>query len=137
MLLNMRDFVLKALDEQRKAGKIGSGLQAKVVIVTASNRDHQYFSSFQDSLASIFIVSQVELKQVSSVAAGLSEYFAQTEIQIYPADGIKCARCWNWRTDVGKSVLHPTLCARCTAIVEQLSSRAVDFGSTAASGVIM
>jgi hypothetical protein len=32
VLLDMRDFVLKALDEQRKAGKIGSGLQAKVVI---------------------------------------------------------------------------------------------------------
>ena len=64
MLLDMRDFVLKALDEQRKSGKIGSGLQAKVVISTASDRDHQYFSSFKDILASIFIVSQVELKQV-------------------------------------------------------------------------
>lgn len=118
VLLDMRGFVLKALDEQRKSGKIGSGLQAKVVILTASNRDFQYFSSFKDILASIFIVSQVELKQVASVAAGLSEYFSQTEVQIYPADGIKCARCWNWRTDVGQSSAHPTLCARCTGIVE-------------------
>jgi isoleucyl-tRNA synthetase len=118
-LLDMRDFVLKALDEQRKSGKIGSGLQAKVQILTASNRDHQYFSSFKDSLASIFIVSQVELKQVPSVTAPLSDYFSQTEVVIYPADGIKCARCWNWRTDVGKSLAHPSLCARCTEIVEQ------------------
>jgi len=118
VLLELRGFVLKALDEQRKSGKIGSGLQAKVVISTASGRDYQYFSSFKD-LASIFIVSQVELKQVSSVVVPLSEYFGQTEVHIYPADGIKCARCWNWRPDVGASVLHPTLCARCTQIVEK------------------
>jgi len=121
VLLEMRDFVLKALDEQRKSGKIGSGLQAKVVILTASGRDHQYFSSFKDSLASIFIVSQVELKQVSSVTAALNEYFSQTELQIYPADGIKCARCWNWRTDEGRSNSHPTVCSRCTQVVEQSS----------------
>jgi len=120
VLLDMRGFVLKALDEQRKSGKIGSGLQAKVVITTASDRDHQYFSSFKDILASIFIVSQVELKQASSVAAPLSDYFSQTEVQIYPADGIKCARCWNWRTEVGQSALHPALCARCAEIVEQM-----------------
>ena len=47
-LLDMRGFVLKALDEQRKSGKIGSGLQAKVVMTTASGRDYQYFSSFKD-----------------------------------------------------------------------------------------
>ena len=119
VLLDMRGFVLKALDEQRKSGKIGSGLQAKAVILTTSNRDHRYFSSFKETLASIFIVSQVELKQAGSVTAPLSDYFSQTEVQIYPADGIKCARCWNWRTDVGRSALHPALCARCTEIVEQ------------------
>ena len=118
VLLDMRDFVLKALDEQRKSGKIGSGLQAKVIILTASNRDIQYFSSFKDTLASIFIVSQVELKQVPSVTVPLSEYFSQTEVQIFPADGTKCARCWNWRTDVGAVLAHPTLCARCAGIVE-------------------
>ena len=117
-LFNMRVFVMKALESQRKSGKIGSGLQAKVVILTASNRDHQYFSSFKEILASIFIVSQVELKQVTSVTAALSDYFSQTEVKIYPADGVKCARCWNWRTDAGRSASHPALCARCTEIVE-------------------
>jgi isoleucyl-tRNA synthetase len=119
-LLDMRGFVMKALDEQRKSGKIGSGLQAKVVILTAGNRDYEYFSSFKEILAPVFIVSQVELKQVPSVMAPLSDYFSQTEVQIYPADGIKCARCWNWRTDVGRSVSHPALCARCTEVVRRM-----------------
>ena len=121
ILLDLRGFVLKALDEQRKLGKIGSGLQAKVVIQTASERDYKYFSSFKEILTSVFIVSQVELKKESSVTVALSDYFSQTEIQIFPADGIKCARCWNWRTDVGQSIEHPSLCACCTKIVEQLA----------------
>jgi len=119
VLLDMRGFVLKALDEQRKSGKIGSGLQAKVVILTASGRDYQYFSSFKEILAPIFIVSQVELKEEPSVTSPLGDYFSQTEVQVYPAEGIKCARCWNWRMDVGRAIAHPSLCARCTEIVEQ------------------
>jgi len=104
-LLNLRDLVLKALDEQRKAGQIGSGLQAKVVITSPDLKALEYYRSFKD-VASIFIVSQVEFKE------------GPQGIEIFPADGIKCARCWNWRTDVGQSLAHPTLCARCTEIVE-------------------
>jgi len=104
-LLNWRSFVMKALDEQRKAGKIGSSLQAKVIITTPDKVSLQYFRSFKD-LASICIVSQLEFKEGPKEA-----------IEIYQADGIKCARCWNWRTDVGQSTLHPFLCARCTEIV--------------------
>jgi len=107
-LLDMRGLVLKALDETRKSGKIGSGLQAKVVITIPDPASLQYFKSFKD-VASIYIVSQVEFKE------------GPQGIDIYPADGIKCARCWNWRTDVGQSSAHPTLCARCTDIVEQRS----------------
>jgi len=76
------------------------------VIVSNDPPSLQYFKSFKD-LASIFIVSQVEFKEGTQ------------SIEIYPADGVKCARCWNWRTDVGQSAHHPTLCARCTEIVEQ------------------
>jgi isoleucyl-tRNA synthetase len=110
-LLALRDVVLKALDEQRKAGHIGSGLQAKIVITAASPRDFEYFSSFKDILASVFIVSQVELKQ--------GENLSQTQIQVLGADGVKCARCWNWRTDIGIDPAHPAICGRCAEFVEQ------------------
>ena len=63
----MRVLVLKALDEQRKTGKIGSGLEAKVVITSPDKARLQYFRSFKD-FAIIFIVSQVEFKQASQGA---------------------------------------------------------------------
>ena len=105
--LNMRVLVLKALDEQRKTGKIGSGLEAKVVITSPDQASLKYFKSFSD-FASFCIVSQVEFKE------------GPQAIEIYPADGIKCVRCWNWRIDVGQSLAHPSLCARCVAVVEQI-----------------
>jgi len=106
-VLNTRVLVLKALDEQRKAGKIGSSQQAKVVISTPDQKNLVYLKSFKD-FASICIVSQVDFKEGTE------------GIEIFQADGSKCARCWNWRTDVGQSSEHPSLCARCTGIVEQL-----------------
>ncbi|MDE2214486.1 MAG: isoleucine--tRNA ligase [Candidatus Omnitrophica bacterium] len=104
-LFEKRDEVLKALDEKRKSGAIGSSSQAKVMISGDKNTS-AYLRSFDD-LASIFIVSQVEIKE------------GPQAVDILPADGVKCARCWKWRTDVGRSGAHPCLCGRCTEIVEQ------------------
>jgi isoleucyl-tRNA synthetase len=67
----------------------------------------KYIEEFKDQLTSVFIVSQVELKPASSVA-----------IEVFKADGIKCVRCWNWRTDIGKNSEHPELCGRCAAQVK-------------------
>ncbi|MBF0489721.1 MAG: isoleucine--tRNA ligase [Candidatus Omnitrophica bacterium] len=120
-LLEFRSFVLKALDEQRKQGAIGSGLEAKVIIKTASDRDYNYLKSFGSYLASYCIVSQISLEKVISVSGGLSEYFAQTTIEVKAADGQKCGRCWNYRTDVGAQVKHPSLCVRCAQVVDNLT----------------
>jgi len=33
------------------------------------------------------------------------------------APGVKCERCWTWKETVGSHKEHPTLCARCAAVV--------------------
>lgn len=120
VLLDLRSFVLKALDEQRKQGAIGSGLEAKVIIKTASDRDYLYLKNFGNNLASYFIVSQVSLEKTVSVLNGLDDYFSQTTIEVHSADGEKCSRCWNYRTDVGEDKKHPSLCLRCAQVVEHI-----------------
>ena len=72
-------------------------------------------------LPATFIVSQVEIKEVSEVSQGLSDGFSKTAIVIEKADGKKCSRCWNYKTDVGQDTEHQSLCTRCTAIVKDLS----------------
>ena len=34
------------------------------------------------------------------------------------ATGDKCERCWKYSADIGTHAAHPTLCARCAAVVE-------------------
>ncbi len=118
-LVALRPHVLKALEEKRRAGEIGSSLEAKVIFRTAGQRDRSYFKKNAKDLPAAFIVSQVEIREIQEVSRGLSEEFAKTEIVIERADGAKCSRCWNYRTDLGRDSKHPTLCERCTTIVKE------------------
>ncbi len=120
-LMVLRDHVLKALDEKRKNGLIGSALQAKVIITTASERDHVYLKSMESLLASVFIVSQVNVQKTGALPQGLDDYFAQTAVAVEPAEGIKCGRCWHYRVDVGKDTAHPELCGNCVEIVRNIT----------------
>jgi isoleucyl-tRNA synthetase len=42
----------------------------------------------------------------------------RSDVQIIPAEGQKCARCWRVLPEVGTQPTHPTLCLRCTDAVE-------------------
>lgn len=112
LLFELRAEVLKALDEQRKAGLIGSGLDAKVILKTQDARYTAYLSGKRDMLESVFIVSQVEL---SSHVSGPG-----VQIEVRKAEGQKCGRCWNYRMDVGIDPAHATLCGRCVQQVQSI-----------------
>ncbi len=117
-LMSLRPYVLKALEDQRRDNLIGSSLEAKVIFNTASDRDGKYLKGMEDLLPSIFIVSQVEIKTAEQIENGLGDVFAKTEILIEKADGSKCPRCWNFKTDIGQDSQHPTLCVRCAQAVQ-------------------
>lgn len=120
LLVELRPYVLKALEECRRDGHIGSSLEAKIIFQTASKRDADYLQKYAVMLPSAFIVSQVEIQVVEAVAQGLGGAFAQTQISIKKADGIKCGRCWNFKTDIGNDAQHETLCGQCAAIVKEI-----------------
>jgi isoleucyl-tRNA synthetase len=121
LLVAFRPHVLKALEEKRQAGMIGSSLEAKVVIETASDQDFNRFMAFDEKvLRTAFIVSQVMLQKVSSVDAGVSTDFSKTKILIVKADGEKCPRCWNYSSLIGAQAAHPELCERCAKVVADI-----------------
>lgn len=119
LLLELRPHVLKALENKRQEGKIGSSLQAKIIFKTASERDFKYFKDFEKDLPAVFIVSQVEIRKADAVKNALSENFSKTEVEIERADGEKCVRCWNYRT-LGLNSDHPAVCDRCAAVVREM-----------------
>lgn len=118
LLVDFRPYVLKALEEKRKAGMIGSSLEAKVIIKTASDHDFKYLSAFGDKmLQAAFIVSKVVLEKVGEVDNGVSADFSKTAVFVEKAEGQKCSRCWNYSVSVGKSAEHAELCERCAETV--------------------
>ena len=66
---------------------------------------------YQSSLKELFNVSQVEL-----VAMTGTEARAITT----DADGSKCTRCWNYRTDIGADPRWSTVCGRCAGALDEI-----------------
>ena len=42
------------------------------------------------------------------------------EVQVEPAQGAKCERCWKILPSVGGDSEHPALCGRCAKVVRKL-----------------
>jgi isoleucyl-tRNA synthetase len=105
-LITLREAVLKALEDKRASGVIGSGLEASVTL-SASGDELKLLRDNEGLLRYLFIVSQVELKDNSGA----------TVISIGKASGAKCQRCWNYSEKVGADKGHPTLCERCVEAI--------------------
>ncbi|HKY27453.1 MAG TPA: isoleucine--tRNA ligase, partial [Pyrinomonadaceae bacterium] len=104
LLFEVREDVLRLLEEARIAKQIGSSLEAGVEI-SASGDAYDLLQRYRDDLRYIFIVSQVDVVESGEGASGVS-------IKVYPAAGTKCERCWNYSTGVGESSRYPTVCER-------------------------
>ena len=111
-LFEIREEVLRALEEARVAKQIGSSLEARVEI-SASGNAYKLLERHRGDLRYIFIVSQVDIIDSGEGASGVS-------IKVYPASGSKCERCWNYSTRVGESSRYPTVCERCVAALEEI-----------------
>jgi isoleucyl-tRNA synthetase len=111
-LLAVRSDVAKALELARNEKKIGHSLDARVMIDVPAGEWRDLLSAYRDNLATLFIVSQVELTE--NLADGVAgEEVQGLRVRIEKALGEKCERCWNYATTVGESDEHPTVCHRC------------------------
>jgi isoleucyl-tRNA synthetase len=113
-LFEVRDVVLRALEEARMAKVIGSSLEARVEIA-ASGDTYRLLKRYLDDLRYIFIVSQVELTESADGAAGDG-----VDVKVARAEGQKCERCWNYSTRVGESTRYPTACERCVEALAEI-----------------
>ena len=104
----IRDDVLKALEDARNDKRIGSSLDAKVVLTTDAGTT-RFLMDYFDQLRYVFIVSQVEVHEGDKFG-----------VEIHKADGEKCERCWNYSVRVGKFKEYPTVCERCNEALHQI-----------------
>jgi isoleucyl-tRNA synthetase len=103
-VLKVREKAQKALEEARAARKIGSSLQAKAVLSGREGLPAGAPLRWEE----ILLVSQAELRDAPGPLV----------VEILPAEGSKCPRCWRWQTDLGENALHPALCGRCVGALK-------------------
>jgi isoleucyl-tRNA synthetase len=99
--LKYRDIVLKALEEARAAKVIGKSFNAKLTI-TLDAKAKEVFTPLFDSAAQILIVSQIEFVDG-----------AEFKVDVEPATGATCSRCWM----IVPHINDDELCPRCAKIV--------------------
>jgi len=114
----------KALEQLRKAGKIGSSLDAEVDLFVPEDWLTRY-RSVSDELRFFFITSALNLKsdqqappEATTVAVQTGSGATLIRFEVRPSELRKCVRCWHHRPDVGVSPVHPDLCGRCVTNVD-------------------
>ena len=105
---DLRDTVKKSLEVVIKDKTVKSSLETCVTL-KASGDEYEFIKSILPELKTVFIVSDVKLVENSG----------ELEVEVAKAEGDKCERCWCYSTTVGSSAEHPTLCARCAAILSK------------------
>ncbi len=99
-LFEVREAVQKALEAARTAKQIGKSTEAQVT-VRAAGKQLELLEAARGELATLFIVSKVTLAD------------GPLAVEVSPAPGKKCPRCWVFAEDTGKSAAHPELCGKC------------------------
>jgi len=99
----------RQIEVLRAEGKIGSSLQAEVVVSAAPKRLAE-LEALGDDLRFVLITSAARLVSAGDTADA-SEFF----VHVTPSAAAKCERCWHYRNDVGVDPVHPTICGRCTS----------------------
>ena len=97
--MKVRAVVQKALEEARAAKKIGSSLQAKVILKGA------FIDGPPPAWPEVLLVSEVQ------VVAGTGAL----QVEVALAAGAKCPRCWRYQADIGAEASHPAVCGRCAS----------------------
>ena len=106
MLIGVREIAMKALEEARADKRIGQALEAKLIF-KANKDEYVWLTEYEKQLADLCIVSQAELLLVDG--QGLS-------VEVLPAQGKKCARCWVYHTELDEQ----GLCPRCAKAVQNI-----------------
>ncbi|MGB7191469.1 MAG: class I tRNA ligase family protein, partial [Acidobacteriaceae bacterium] len=143
ILLRLRSRVLRKLEDERRIGRIGKALEAKVQVELVAG--FTYFKNslqrYHQPLKELFNVSHVDVNDPSAeisledsgryrdelengqISDELLDY--AFNIQVLPADGQKCNRCWNYRTDTAQYGPWSNVCGRCTEALNQMGYKSL------------
>ncbi len=121
-LLRVRSEITKALEMARREKVIGHPLEAEV-LMTVGGELESFMAGEWNTIKEISIISELTVLQQDTPVAGVrftSEEIPGMIIQVQPARGEKCERCWTRSTSVGTIAAHPAICDRCAGVLAAL-----------------
>jgi len=116
-IIDVRDDILKALEEARNAKTIGKSLEAKVTVY-AKEDVVALLNDANIDFAQLSIVSAFEVAAIEEAPAEALT-LEHVSIVVEKATGEKCERRWSISETVGSNEAQPTVCARCAEVVEK------------------
>ncbi|MBS0289904.1 MAG: isoleucine--tRNA ligase [Proteobacteria bacterium] len=116
-MMQVRNSVNKALEEQRAQGHLGSGLEAEVILYAQGDL-LTMLQSIQNELRFVLITSSATVKHMNEKKEAIATQMSDLFLTVFPSQHEKCARCWHRRIDVNKVPEYPQICGRC---VENIS----------------
>ncbi len=124
--LALRAEITKALEQARKETKlVGSSLDAEVLL----RLPPEYEGLVEDPALWEYLAIVSSFKVLDPLPAPEegevlweAEEFPGVQILVRRAPGQKCARCWQWKPEVGSGSRFKELCDRCHSVVERLQA---------------
>ncbi len=105
-LMSVREQVNAALEQKRKDKVIGNALGARVVM-HATGPLGALLEQHRSELPMLFIVSDLSLN------VGSPDGPDDVRIEVEPASGVKCARCWRYVASIRQETDWAGICDRC------------------------
>jgi isoleucyl-tRNA synthetase len=109
-LLQLRDAVLVSLEAERKVKRIGKSLEAAIRLCVPA-LEAAVLGQYSAALKELFNVAAVHIDATEAT---------DISVTIVPADGTKCGRCWNYRTDIAAYGPWPEVCGRCAEALDAM-----------------
>ena len=103
VFMNLREVVLKKLEDAREDKTIGKSLQAELDI-SATKKELEAINNLELNLKQVLIVSKAHIKEG-----------AKTSINVKAFNGHTCDRCWN----IYDHINEDNLCERCEKVLEK------------------
>ncbi|TKB27716.1 isoleucine--tRNA ligase [Desulfopila sp. IMCC35006] len=122
-LIKVRSEITKALEIARRDKVIGHPLEAEV-LVKAEGEFAQFLKNEWKTVKEISIISELSDLSADMVLSGVrfsSEEIPGFVIQVQPAPGEKCLRCWLRSKTVGQNAAHPEICSRCADVLAEMA----------------
>ena len=123
-LIQVRYTVNKALEQARASRKIGSSLEAKVLMNFENAELAKKVNSLGKELPGFFITSQAVASSNQPAPSAPTDTLAEVDenglkVFVVAAVGTKCARCWKFSEDIGSNPAYADLCQPCAEAVSE------------------